>query len=103
MSFSQQFIHLHLPFFNISFSLSTLCSIAGSCKPAFMLDPYLQLFRVNMEDGSLLNTDGVFEIEALGADGAEKFLNMGKVFQGGNWQHLHKMLAIESGDIILYV
>jgi 5'-nucleotidase len=56
-----------------------------------------------MEDGSLQNTDGVFEIEALGANGAEKFLNMGKVFQGGNWQHLHKMLEIESGDEILYV
>lgn len=68
-----------------------------------MLDPYLQLFRVNMEDGSLKNTDGVFEIESLGPNGSEQFLQMGKVFQGGNWQHLHKMLEIESGDEILYV
>ena len=68
-----------------------------------MLDPYLQLFRVNMEDGSLLNTDGVFDIDALGPNGAEKFLAIGKVFQGGNWQHLHKMLGIRSGDEILYV
>jgi hypothetical protein len=56
-----------------------------------------------MEDGSLKNTDGVFEIEALGPNGAEEFLKMGKVFQGGNWQHLHKMLEINSGDEILYV
>mmetsp|Transcript_71147 Transcript_71147/g.206029 ORF Transcript_71147/g.206029 Transcript_71147/m.206029 type:complete len:621 (+) Transcript_71147:62-1924(+) len=82
--------------------LFDLC-IAGSCKPAFMLDPYLQLFRVNMEDGSLKNTDGVYEIDALGPNGAEEFLKQGKVFQGGNWQHLHKMLGIQAGDSILYV
>lgn len=82
--------------------LFDLC-IAGSCKPAFMLDPYLQLFRVNMQDGSLKNTDGVYEIDALGPNGAEEFLKIGNVFQGGNWQHLHKMLGIRSGDEILYV
>lgn len=76
--------------------------IAGSCKPAFMLDPYLQLFRVNMEDGSLKNTDGVFEMNAL-PGGADEFLETGKVFQGGNWQHLHKMMGVRSGDEILYV
>jgi 5'-nucleotidase len=86
-----------------SFALFLVLRIAGSCKPAFMLDPYLQLFRVNMENGSLKNTDGVFEIEAMGPDGAEEFLKIGKVFQGGNWQHLHKMLDIQSGDEILYV
>jgi hypothetical protein len=77
-------------------------AIAGSCKPAFMLDPYLQLFRVNMEDGSLKNTDGIFEMNAL-PNGADDFLKIGKVFQGGNWQHLHKMMGIRSGDEILYV
>jgi HAD superfamily 5'-nucleotidase-like hydrolase len=77
-------------------------TIVGSCKPAFMLDPYLQLFRVNTEDGSLKNTDGVFEMKAL-PNGAEDFLESGKVFQGGNWQHLHKMMAITSGDEVLYV
>jgi len=76
--------------------------IAGSCKPAFLLDPYLQLFRVNMEDGSLKNTDGIFEMNAL-PNGVEDFLNTGKVFQGGNWQHLHKMIGVRSGDEILYV
>ena len=80
-----------------------LFSIVGSCKPAYMLDPYLNLFRVNPQDGSLKNTDGCFEIEALGENGAQKFLDQGKTFQGGNWLHLHSMLEINSGDEILYV
>ena len=67
-----------------------------------MLDPYLQLFRVNMEDGSLKNTDGVYEMNAL-PNGATDFLEIGNVFQGGNWQHLHKMMGIKSGDEVLYV
>jgi HAD superfamily 5'-nucleotidase-like hydrolase len=55
--------------------------VVGSCKPAYLTDPYLNLFRVVPEDGSLRNTDGLFEIEALGEDGARKFLKMGKTFQ----------------------
>lgn len=77
--------------------------IVGSAKPKFLVDPYQQLFRVNREDGSLQNTDGVFEIEAMNPNGAEKFLAKGKVFQGGNWQHLQAMLNIESGESVLYV
>lgn len=68
-----------------------------------MTDPYLNLFRIQPEDGSLLNTDGLFEIDALGPDGADKFLDEGKVFQGGNWKHLQAMLGIEAGEEILYV
>jgi 5'-nucleotidase len=68
-----------------------------------MLDPYLNLFRVKPEDGSLLNTDGLYEIEALGPDGAGKFLDMGKTFQGGNWKHLQAMLGTQAGEEILYV
>jgi hypothetical protein len=68
-----------------------------------MIDPFLNLFRVNPKDGSLLNTDGLFEIEALGPDGAKKFLERGKTFQGGNWKHLQAMLEIEAGEEILYV
>lgn len=68
-----------------------------------MVDPYLNLYRVNHKDGSLLNTDGVYEIQALGENGAERFLEKGKVFQGGNWKHLHAMLEIEAGEEILYV
>jgi 5'-nucleotidase len=77
--------------------------IVGSCKPAYMLDPYLNLFRVRMEDGSLLNTDGLYEIDSLGENGATKFLQKGKTFQGGNWLHLQAMLEIEAGEEILYV
>lgn len=77
--------------------------IVGSCKPAYMLDPYLNLFRVSPEDGSLRNTDGVYEIDALGPDGAKKFLQQGKTFQGGNWLHLQAMLQIKAGEEILYV
>lgn len=77
--------------------------IVGSCKPAYMIDPYLNLFRVKPEDGSLKNTDGCFEIEALGENGAQKFLEEGKTFQGGNWLHLHSMLEVGAGEEILYV
>ena len=77
--------------------------IVGSCKPAYMLDPYLNLFRVNPADGSLLNTDGVYEIEALGENGAAQFLAKGNTFQGGNWLHLQAMLEIKAGEEILYV
>jgi len=77
--------------------------IVGSCKPAFMVDSNLNLFRVDPDNGSLLNTDGLYEIEALGDDGAQKFLANGKIFQGGNWQHLTAMLEVEAGEEILYV
>jgi 5'-nucleotidase len=69
--------------------------IVGSCKPAYMIDPFLNLFRVNPKTGSLHNTDGVYEIEALEPNGASKFLSNGKVFQGGNWLHLQAMLTIK--------
>ena len=71
--------------------------VVGSCKPAYLTDPYLNLFRVDPGDGSLRNTDGLFEIEALGENGAAKFLSMGKTFQGGNWNHLQAMLDIQAG------
>jgi hypothetical protein len=41
-----------------------------------------------MQDGSLKNTDGVYEMKAL-PNGTKDFLQAGNVFQGGNWQHLH--------------
>lgn len=77
--------------------------MVGSCKPAYLIDPYLNLYRVRPEDGSLLNTDGIYEIEALGEDGAKKFLSEGRVFQGGNWMHLQALLETEAGEEILYV
>jgi len=80
--------------------------IVGSCKPAFLLDPYLNLFRIDTKSGMLSNTDGLFDIEALSSpeeSGASAFLFKGKVFQGGNWQHLHALLEVEAGEDVLYV
>ncbi|GAX19123.1 hypothetical protein FisN_3Lh063 [Fistulifera solaris] len=77
--------------------------ITGACKPAYMVDSHLNLFRVDPSTGTLRNTDGVYEIEALGPNGATKFLQKGKTFQGGNWLHLQAMLEIEAGEEILYV
>jgi len=77
--------------------------VVGACKPAYLTDPYLNLFRVIPEDGTLKNTDGLFEIESLGENGPTKFLDQGKTFQGGNWKHLQAMLDTEAGEEILYV
>lgn len=98
--------------------------IVGSCKPAFMLDSKLPLFRIETPSASspatganaaaaepapppggsycggseywLRNTDGV------GSD-PQGFLAEGRVFQGGNFQQLHEMLEIAQGDRVLYV
>lgn len=67
--------------------------VVGSCKPAYLTDPYLNLFRIIPEDGSLRNTDGLFEIEALGEDGARKFLEMGKTFQVGCLLYYHVFVS----------
>ncbi|CAM9705762.1 unnamed protein product [Pylaiella littoralis] len=66
-------------------------AITGACKPSFLVEPYLSLFRVDEASGSLSNTDG-----AMGPP--SEFLAEGKVFQGGNWLHLHDLLSLSSGD-----
>ncbi|CAM9518703.1 unnamed protein product [Ectocarpus sp. 12 AP-2014] len=71
-------------------------AITGACKPSFLVEPYLSLFRVDEETGSLSNTDGVMGTPS-------EFLAKGKVFQGGNWLHLHDLLTLSSGDQLLYV
>eukprot|EP00752_Nemacystus_decipiens_P006623 g5954.t1 len=71
-------------------------AITGACKPSFLVEPYLSLFRVDEASGSLTNTDGL-----MGPP--KEFLAQGKVFQGGNWLHLHDILQLSSGDQILYV
>ena len=71
--------------------------ICGARKPGFLLDPYLPLFQVNTEDASLMNVE-------IGSDaGAKAALEAGKVFQGGNWNHLHRMLQLTSGSNLVYV
>jgi 5'-nucleotidase len=67
--------------------------IVGGCKPAFLTDDYLSLFRVS-KSGTLENLEDKESVELQPHD---------KVFQGGCWQDLHRMLKISSGDSILYV
>ena len=71
--------------------------ICGARKPGFLLDPYLPLFQVQVDDASLVNT------EMGTAANAARALAAGKVFQGGNWNHLHRMLRLRTGSQLLYV
>lgn len=71
--------------------------ICGARKPGFLLDPYLPIFRVNTADASLQNIE--MGSEAL----AQRALSEGKVFQGGNWNHLHRMLRLQTGSALMYV
>jgi len=70
--------------------------IVGARKPAFLSDDYLALFQVD-KTGVLRNIEDkdTLSLETIGKGN--------KVFQGGYWQDLHKMLGISSGDKILYV
>jgi 5'-nucleotidase len=69
--------------------------VVGGNKPAFLREDYLSIFRVdnhgslhNIEDKDSINTDT---------------LSQQKVFQGGCWQDLHRLLSITYGDRVLYV
>ncbi len=72
--------------------------IADSCKPNFQEDGHQPLFSVNSEDDSLNLVqcdDGQFSL----GESKENVIERGNhVFQGGNWQHLHAMLGLKSGD-----
>lgn len=71
--------------------------ITGSCKPAFMLNTRLPLYRVEPESGFLTNTDGPYN------ETPEEYLSRGKCFQGGNFTHLHDLIGITNGTKVLYV
>jgi len=71
--------------------------ICGSCKPGFLIDKRLSLYRVDAESNQLSNTEGIIY------ETAEQYLAGGKVFQGGNWTHLHQLLNVKTGSQILYV
>jgi len=76
--------------------------IAGSCKPAFMLDTRRQLYRVDPQNNyCLYNTEDFYtsEFRNKPAD----YLKSGKTFQGGNFTHLHDLLDVKSGTSVLYV
>jgi HAD superfamily 5'-nucleotidase-like hydrolase len=72
--------------------------IVGACKPQFLENDRLPLFRVHPEDGlnRLSNMDNAL------FDPPKKTLGSGKVFQGGCFQHLHYLLGVQ-GDQLLYV
>ncbi len=72
--------------------------ISDSCKPNFQEDGDQPLYAVNPEDDSLslVQCDG-----GQYAHGGHKEIITEKgnhIFQGGNWQHLHAMLGLRSGD-----
>ena len=71
--------------------------IVGACKPAFLTDMHLSLFRIYPETGLLRN------IEDKRSVSHENFHRDGNTFQGGNWQDLHQMLNIPSGEKVLFV
>jgi len=73
--------------------------IVGACKPGFLDDPQLSLFRVHPESDKLSNMDNAL------FDPAEVSLAKGKVFQGGNYNHLHHLLGkgFFAGPQIMYV
>lgn len=71
--------------------------ITGSCKPAFIVDNRLPLYRCDPITGSLRNTEGPCN------ETREEYLTRGKCFQGGNFTHLHDLLDVEHGTQLLYV
>lgn len=71
--------------------------ICGSCKPGFLIDKRLSLYRVDVASGQLVNTEGIIY------ETADEYLAGGKVFQGGNWTHLHQLLNVKTGSQLLYV
>ena len=66
----------------------------------FLLDSYLPLFLVR-EDHSLENID--VAIDAAPGFNSQGLLSRSKVFQGGNWAHLHRLLGLSSGSQLMYV
>lgn len=72
--------------------------ITGSAKPAFMLNSHLPIYRCDPVTGHLTNTDGVLSSEFV-----DEYLQEGKCFQGGNFNHLHDLLGVSNGTHVLYV
>lgn len=72
--------------------------ITGSCKPAFMLNRRLPIYRCEPVSGKLSITEGIY-----GSETAQSYLQRGKCFHGGNYSNLHELLRISSGTEILYV
>ncbi|XP_020580878.1 5'-nucleotidase domain-containing protein 4 isoform X2 [Phalaenopsis equestris] len=81
--------------------------ITGSSKPGFFHEENrANLFQVDPETGMLQNTENGIPIPQIGTTlhgSSSKELRRGKVFQGGNVAHLHKLLGIEASYQVLYV
>lgn len=71
--------------------------IVGAAKPAFLTADYLSLFLVH-SDGSLRNLEDKDSFQLSESRGPA--INC---LQGGHWKDLHRLLAVTSGDRILYV
>lgn len=69
--------------------------IVGACKPEFLRQDHLAIFQVNNQ-GYLKNVEDKDNLKQLVA-------RDGKVFQGGQWRDLHRLLDVTSGNHILYV
>lgn len=86
--------------------------ITGSAKPGFFAETSRAgIFEVDLKSGMLRNTDNGTPLAQVGDSiDVSKLLPVKngmkqpcRVFQGGNVQHLHRMLGIESGSQVLYV
>lgn len=85
----------------------------GCGKPGFF-NSSKPLFQVDIETSHLMNTDNGAPIVPIGEDNMSDVPDwqspssqnkgvQGKVFQGGTYNHLHKVLGIGSGMEVLYV
>jgi len=73
--------------------------IVGANKPAFLENGKLPIFRVHTEDGRLSNLENAL------FDPPSQTLQEGKVFQGGNFNHLHYFMkdTVSAGEQVMYV
>jgi HAD superfamily 5'-nucleotidase-like hydrolase len=71
----------------------------GGNKPAFLQQDYLSLFTVDTETGNIRNIE---DRESVYPSAQTHSLSP-KVFQGGCWLDLHRLLRVPSGDRVLYV
>lgn len=84
--------------------------IVGACKPAFLTDHHLSLFRVCPHTGLLSNVENKNALTQHNYDDHANAIAYSQTlthlrqntFQGGNWEDLHRMLHV-TGDKILFV
>jgi len=82
-------------------------AIVGACKPGFLTNDNLNLFEVDRQ-GRLQNVEDKDAVSKIptGPDlhpHNDTQQSPQRVFQGGYWHDLHRMLDVSFGDKILYV